>query len=73
MKVTLRLDDSYQQAVEQRIEELQAESVRELEQSGESELAEQVGESEPDPSVYVKRLVREDLAESDLLPQGESR
>jgi len=73
MRVTLRLDDKYRKAVEQRISQLQDESARELERAGKSELAHNVAEADPDPGTYIKRLVHQDLADGDLLPGGESR
>jgi len=63
MNIEIQLDETFQQKVAHRIEQLQAKRVRELREAGEAELAAKVAESEPDAATYVKNLIREDLGE----------
>lgn len=65
--VSLNLDDTFEQKVRRRVEQLQSRRESELRQAGFEEKADDVADSEPDFGDYVRGLVLDDLADADMV------
>lgn len=66
-KVTLDLDDDYEAKVRRRVEQLKTRREAELRESGYTEKADEVADSEPDFADYVRELVLDDLRDAGVI------